>query len=838
MRSLSKPRTTAFVAVLALLFSLMAVAPLAYAQTPIYTLDCVDESGDDAQTNNLPNGETYTCTVTSGSQPTGNLQIDAENMTPAVNDPDNDADGPTADFNPACTTSPSTGSCRFTLNPVDSDTGTATVCFWVDDDADDDFDPNGAAQDGGNCDVSPEASDETDLVTKTWNAAPAAPTVLDCDDQSGDDTQTNNAGETETYTCLATAPDSNDPGNAPDPVSGVRIDWENLNGANDPDNSEAAGTADADNACTTGSLGTCTINIAPSEGQLGSADICFWADIDNNNTFDPSGGADDDGGECGNESAATEDADIIGVVTKTWAGVTPTGLDCDDQSGDDAETNTVGQSETYTCLATAPDSADAGTDRDVVAGVRIDWENLNGANDPDNSSNNATPDANDACTTGNTGTCTITIASGENQTGEAEICFWADTDVDNVFDQNGAANDGGGCNQETAATEDLDLLDVAVKTWAAAAGAALDVEPETATNAAGTNHVITASVYDQAGNLFVGNTTVNFEFFDGSPNDTSSPNAADRTCTTSNSSSCSITITSSTSGTDLLCAWVGATPALTGNNTNGQCGGEALNDADDAAGSADAPAPATDRIDVVQKTWLATVASATLTPSEATSDPGSQRTLTFTLTDANGNAVAGVPVTWAIAGQGTFVSQETTTNAVGQAVAIVTSPTVGNSIVTATAGQCAAGSTCTDTSTLHWGPDLCTIFGTVGDDVLTGTAGSDVICGFGGDDIIRGLRGRDLLRGGGGNDVLRGGGADDVISGGAGNDALFGGAGDDLLRGGGGNDRLAGGSGNDVLRGLKGRDILRGGRGRDLLSGGSGFDSCAGGPGRDRRRNC
>ena len=838
MRSTSISRVTTLVAVLALLFACVAVPP-ALAQTPTYALDCDDEVGnDDTQTNPAGEAERYRCTVTS-TQPVSDLEIAAEIIS-GPNDPDAGATG-TADRDPFCTTGVQ-GFCENTIAAIDNESGTATICFWVNDDEDATFDLAGAANDGGGCDEEAFAAEgdgnQTDVVQKIWQAAPLAPTDLDCDDESGDDAQTNAVGESETYTCLTTAPDSNDAGTAPDPVQGVRIDWENLNGANDPDNSSASGTPDGNDACTTNASGICTIAIASSEGAPGSANVCFWADTDNDNVFDPNG-ATNDGGGCNQETPATEDDDLIDVVTKTWTGVTPTGLDCDDQSGDDAETNAAGQSETYTCTLTAPDSNDAGTERDPVTGVRIDWENLNGANDPDNSSNNATPDGNDACTTaGTAGSCTITIAPSENQSGTALICFWADTDADNVFAQNGDANDGGGCNQESAATEDTDLIDVVEKTWSAPSAASVDVEPETDTNPTGTNHVITATVYDQFGSPLVGNTTVNFEFFNGSPNDASTPSGPDRTCVTSNSSTCSITITSTTVGTDLVCVWVGATPALTGNNTNGQCAGEGLTDTDDDVGVADAPAPATDRIDVVQKTWQASAASVQLTPEESTSDTGTQRTLTVTVRDASGNPVAGAAVTWTITGQGTIVSQETTTDASGQADAVVTSTTPGNSIVTATTSQCVTPGACSDTATVHWGPARCDIFGTVGNDVLTGTSEGEVICGFGGDDQLIGRGGNDVLRGGGGNDLLRGGGGSDVLLGHAGNDALYGGGQTDLLRGGSGHDGLRGGPGGDRLYGGRGRDLLVGGRGFDLLVGGGGNDTCVRRPGRDRVRRC
>jgi hypothetical protein len=86
-------------------------------------------------------------------------------------------------------------------------------------------------------------------------------------------------------------------------------------------------------------------------------------------------------------------------------------------------------------------------------------------------------------------------------------------------------------------------------------------------------------------------------------------------------------------------------------------------------------------------------------------------------------------------------------------------------------------------------PGACTIYGTIGNDVLKGTAGKDIICGSLGNDKISGLGGNDILRGGPGNDTLIGGPGNDVMNGEAGNDKL--------LAKNAGNDRLNGGPGKD-----------------------------------------
>ena len=98
-------RRSAWAAVMLLVFQTVAVigAPAVLAQTPVYALDCDDQAGDDdQQTNAAGEDETYTCTVTSGSDPVTDLQIDAEIIS-GVNDPDDGATG-APDRNPVCTT--------------------------------------------------------------------------------------------------------------------------------------------------------------------------------------------------------------------------------------------------------------------------------------------------------------------------------------------------------------------------------------------------------------------------------------------------------------------------------------------------------------------------------------------------------------------------------------------------------------------------------------------------------------------------------------------------------------------------------------------------------------
>jgi RTX calcium-binding nonapeptide repeat (4 copies) len=307
---------------------------------------------------------------------------------------------------------------------------------------------------------------------------------------------------------------------AADATSGtIEIDFE-VNGPGDPDAPDAYSPASPDFTCDITS-GNSSCSISYSSAAVGTDEIDGWIDHDKDNATltgeldqaegpdagnpsvdEPSGGVDAPGG--------TGERDTTDVVTKTWVAALPTGttLDCDDASGNDTETNPVtgaGSRETYTCtvIDTAPNP-------DVpVSGARIDVENLNGANDPDNSAAAGSPDFNDACTTGGNGRCTVTISATESQAGAADICFWIDEDVDNVFNPAGAENDGGECEEAVDATESDDKTDTVIKTWGALAPRNVDARPETATNAPGTVHRITAVVTDREGDPVPG-VTVTF----------------------------------------------------------------------------------------------------------------------------------------------------------------------------------------------------------------------------------------------------------------------------------------------------------------------------------------
>lgn len=155
-------------------------------------------------------------------------------------------------------------------------------------------------------------------------------------------------------------------------------------------------------------------------------------------------------------------------------------------------------------------------------------------------------------------------------------------------------------------------------------------------------------------------------------------------------------------------------------------------------------------------------------------------------------------------------------------------------------------------------PDVETVVGGSGDDVLAGASGANGLSGGPGDDTLRGGSGDDLLSGGQGvdtadfsdaagpvrADLARGAATDDLggrdrltglegLTGGSAGDVLIGDGASNQIRGLGGGDRLSGRGGDDALEGDRGDDRLAGDDGEDVLAGADGDDRLAGGEGQD-----
>jgi len=524
----------------------------------------------------------------------------------------------------------------------------------------------------------------------------------------------------------------------------------------------------------------------------------------------------------------TGEPDCTDVVDARWGTGT---LDCDDATGPDTERESnisgggTASNETYTCTL----RTNLGTPDN---GQTVSAEVANGINDPDalDGASYDTPDY--TCETTAQGACTITVTQNENEAGIASVCFWVGNAEAGV--QECAEEDTSEGQLADGTDTGNDLADQTEVTWEerGIAAGGIDVEPDQAASGLGTSHAVTATVYDQFGEQYRGTTTVYFEFFRGSPSDEdgNSPSSPDAVCTTNDASTCTMTYTQSlVPGTDLICSWMNETPMMSGTNNNGTCGTETVTDTDDAAGTADAPEPPADPVDVIQKIWQHPTSASQLDCGPETS---SGRRGTFHRISCTARDSAGSPVGLA------EVDIEATGANDPDGVDDPSTPDF--SCVTSTAGTCSIihgrgglGSTSglgttlyrawidadndnatteadgteardetatpgnaepddTDVVERRWLFHRCTISGTGGSDKLVGTPGPDIICGLGGNDRIAGGGGADHLFGEGGNDKLSGGEGNDGLSGGKGSDKIAGGQGWDECSGGKGSNRYSG----------------------------------------------
>ena len=132
----------------------------------------------------------------------------------------------------------------------------------------------------------------------------------------------------------------------------------------------------------------------------------------------------------------------------------------------------------------------------------------------------------------------------------------------------------------------------------------LDVAPDSQAKNLGETATLTATAYNLNGTPAAG-VPVKWEFFDASVSDPgggNTPASPDRVCNTGTAGTCSITVTQSANGIDLLCAWTsGNAPTMVGKVTDtGTCTGETLTD---LSGDDGVPSPIDDGIDVVRILW-------------------------------------------------------------------------------------------------------------------------------------------------------------------------------------------------------------------------------------------
>jgi hypothetical protein len=213
--------------------------------------------------------------------------------------------------------------------------------------------------------------------------------------------------------------------------------------------------------------------------------------------------------------------------------------------------------------------------------------------------------------------------------------------------------------------DDTSVFDTATKTWTTEAPVAMTLVllPETATNPVDTNHELTATVYDQFGNVMEG-VAVTWTILSGPGSFVS------QETTTDSDGKARAVITSSVAGTTTVKCEV----------------------ADD-----------TSVFDTATKTWTTEAPVAmtlVLLPETATNPVDTNHELTATVYDQFGNVMEGVAVTWTIlSGPGSFVSQETTTDSDGKARAVITSSVAG---ITTVKCEVADDTSVFDTATKTW----------------------------------------------------------------------------------------------------------------------------------------
>jgi Ca2+-binding RTX toxin-like protein len=797
---------------------------------------------------------------------------------------------------------------------------------WIDDDsniATTDFDTaegRDATAVPGN--IQPEP-DDTDVVDKSWFSAALATATLDCDDEAGNDsdngfagndTQTNPQGQSELYTCKVFNDNGAGGGIADNgiqegseaAIGGMVIDAENLGGANDPDTAGQPdvttsppnnAAADYPNACTTAANGQCTFTLTASENELGTADVCFWVDDDNDNVYSD-GGNENDGGSCG-EAPATEDGDLTDVVSKTWATSAATFLDVEPEFDSNATTAAPGTQHVMT--ATVTDQFGA-----PVQNAPVDWQ-LTGRNGaagdggggPITLCDNTTTNANGqvTCTITDEGTTADPIAAPPaHEDDVVQACISANTAG---FACAVPADLDGSTNED----ENNDSSDQVEKFWFTSLTAideiGVDMDnscstpfAETATNSVTDTHNLCVVVQDAADNGLPGRQVqlqTSVGYFEG-PNGENLGQSITRS--TDQNGEIDVDINSTDSGNATITATSGSVS------------------------------------DTARKTWQhEEPRNIDCTPETATNPPGTRHNIICAVTDVFGNPTPGDIVTFIIdSGPGHWIETAVENENDGRRCTFQSSSDTiparcsavvgndGNARATLETFDSEEGTTAVHAHILNdWsggsdsepdgdpdddecnqpagtsdepggdlGNDAATTPGNCFDDVTKTWSNEDVPeCSNGADDdndgetdfpddpgcdsadddsegtrivqsgpcstfpegsrtqrseggqIIVGTSGDDVLNGTGGNDIICGLNGNDIINGRGGRDQIVGNAGNDTVGGGGGKDTVRGNSGRDSLSGNSGNDVLLGGDSRDTLKGNAGIDTLRGEGGGD-----
>ena len=601
------------------------VGPLGgMAQANHPTGSCLDLSPE-SETNSLGTTQTITATLRTPSGTTcaaGQTAIDPDQGAVTIhfeitgpNDPD--AGNTLSTPDEVCTIQPNQTSCSVSYTGTAS--GTDLIRGWVDEvagtsEADELEGENEATTQGRFAEP-----DGTDVVSATW-ANPSTASRLDCSPE----TAVNPAGTSHTVSCTA-----RDTTGAL--MTNTQIDVE-VTGANDPD--AAAPSTTPDFTCTTTASGSCQFTHSTGTGASGTSTYRAWVDADgSNNTVEA------DATEGQDETAqpgATAESDNTDVVTKTWTAGPAVALDCDDQTGPDAERESnpgtgVGDptsAEIYTCRVV--DAANNPADGTFT--VRGEVETA--VNDPDNpdSASHSSPDY--QCNTTNS-TCQITVTQAENEVGTTTICFWVGAAVD------GTAMCGAETVGESSAADGSDagndFTDKVEKTWVSVTTAArLDCTPETDVNPISTSHTITCTATDTS-NALVNGANIDVEATGANdPDNGSTLTTPDFTCTTTTTGTCTIVDSTGNATPGLLTyrAWIdrdGSNATVEADTT----------EARDEAATAGVKAEVDDT-DVVTKSWLGPATRVAITPASDSASVGTCNEFTIEVTDAGNQGISNV----------------------------------------------------------------------------------------------------------------------------------------------------------------------------------------------------
>jgi hypothetical protein len=345
--------------------------------------------------------------------------------------------------------------------------------------------------------------------------------------------------------------------------------------------------------------------------------------------------------------------DATDVVQIQWLNFTDGRLDCDDakpSDGTDVEYNAVSdRNETYTCSLTTLTGA-------PIVGAYIDGEII--GNSTNGNLRSGAADYNDLCRTDTNGRCNTAALVTMPEDGARTICFWAepakvkanqsdpDVGADDKFVSPGSNTDGGACNGESVdEAENNDMADTVYLDTGTPRAEGVDVQPESIIVAGASRFSLRSAVYDQFGQLFKGNTTLQAKLFAGSvlaPGGDNNVATVDPNlrCQTNGSDNCTILTGSQNDlGQNLACVWIAtkAPTAMTGqaDQDSATCtapkggadrpGGPWQSVADqearaDASNDDGIPFPPTDGVDVVRFAVQSRPKIVTVTPTDRRQD--------------------------------------------------------------------------------------------------------------------------------------------------------------------------------------------------------------------------